>query len=51
MYYAAIDVTTECIATRFNQKDFCIYQSIRELLLKAVADKHHDEELAKVMVV
>ena len=35
MYYAAIDVTTECIHTRFNQKDFKVYQSTQELLLKA----------------
>ena len=37
MYHAAIDVTTECIRTRFNQKDFKVYQSLQELLLKAVA--------------
>ena len=49
MYYAAIDVTTECIRTRFNQKDFKVYQSIQELLLQAVAGEDHDEELAKVM--
>ena len=49
MYYAAIDVTTECIRTRFNQKDFKVYQSLQELLLKAVAGENHDEELAKVM--
>ena len=50
MYYAAIDVTTECIRTRFNQKDFKVYQSLQELLLKAVASEDHDEEeLAKVM--
>ena len=49
MYYAAIDVTTECIRTRFNQKDFKVYQSLQELLLKAVAGEDHDEELAKVM--
>ena len=51
MYYAAIDLTTECIRTRFNQKDFKAYQSIQELLLKAVAGEDHDEELAKVMAV
>ena len=34
-------MTTECIRTRFNQKDFKFYQSIQEL--------DHDEELAKVM--
>ena len=51
MYYAAIDVTTACIRTRFNQKDFKVYQSIQELLLKAVAGEDHDEELAKVMAV
>lgn len=51
MYYAAIDVSTECIRTRFNQKDFKVYQSIQELLLKAVAGEDHDEELAKLMAV
>ena len=51
MYYAAIDVTTECIRTRFNQKDFKVYQSIQELFLKAVAGEDHDEELEKVMAV
>ena len=51
MYYAAIDVTTECICTRFNQKDFKVYQSIQELLLKAVTGEDHDKELAKVMAV
>ena len=30
MYYAAIDVTTECIRTIFNQKDFKVYQSIQD---------------------
>ena len=38
-------------ANVLNQKDFKIYQSIQELLLKAVAGKDHDEELAKVMAV
>ena len=47
MYYAAI----ECTRTRLNQKDFKVYQSIQELLLKAVAGEDHDEELAKVMAV
>ena len=43
-------MTTECIRTRFNQKDFKFYQSIQELLLKAVAaEDPDDEELAKVM--
>ena len=45
------DVTTECIRQsvfRFNQKDFKFYQSIQELLLKALAGEDHDEELAKV---
>ena len=51
MYYAAIDVTTERIRTRFNQKDFKVYQSVQELLLKAVAGEDHDEELANVMAV
>ena len=51
MYYAAIDVTTECIRTRFNQKDFKVYQSIQKLLLKAVVGEDHDEELAKMKAV
>ncbi|XP_029212425.2 uncharacterized protein LOC114976181 [Acropora millepora] len=50
MYYAAIDVTTECIRPRFNQKDFRVYQSIQELLLKAVAGEDHDEELVQAVV-
>ena len=44
-------MTTECIRTRFNQKDIKVYQSIQELLLRAVADEDHDKELAKVMAV
>ena len=51
MYYAATDVTTECIRTRFNQKDFKVYQSIQELSMKAVAGEDHDEELVNVMAV
>ena len=51
MYYAAIDVTTECICTRFNQKDFKVYQSIQELPLKAIGGEHHGEELTKAMAV
>ncbi|XP_074616677.1 zinc finger MYM-type protein 1-like [Acropora palmata] len=50
MYYAAIDVTTECIRPRFSQKDFKVYQSIQELLLKAVAGEDHDEELVQAVV-
>ena len=49
MYYVAIDGTTECIRNRFNQKDFKVYQSLQELLLKAVAGEDYDEELANVM--
>ena len=51
MYYSALDVTTECILNRFNRKDFKVYQSIQELLLKAIAGKDHAEELTKVMTV
>ena len=40
-----IDTMAECIHTRFNQKDFKVYQNIEELLLKAVASKDHGEEL------
>ncbi len=41
----------ECIRTRFSQKDCKVYQSILELLLKVVAGKDRDKELAKVMAV
>ena len=44
-------MTTECIRTRFNQKDPKVYQSIQKLLLKAVAGEDLVEELAKVMAV
>ena len=40
-----------CIHTRFNQKDFKVYESIQELLLKAAAGEDRDEELAKVTAV
>ena len=40
-----------CIRTSFNQKDFKVYQNIQELLLKVVAGKYRDKELAKVMAV
>jgi len=51
MYYSAVDVTIECIRTRFNQKDFKVYWSIQELLLMALAGEEHEEELAKEMAV
>lgn len=51
MYYVVIDVATECIRTRFNQKNFKVHQSTQELLLKAVAGEDHDKELAKVIAV
>ena len=51
MYYLAIDVMIECIRTRFNQKDFKVYQSIQEFLLKTVAGEDHEEQQAKVMAV
>lgn len=51
MYYSAIDIKMECICTRFYQKDFKVYQSLQELLLKAVAGEDHGEELAKVTAV
>ena len=41
MYYSAIDLTIGCISTRFNQKDFTVYQSMQELLQKAVAGEKH----------
>ena len=51
MYYSAVDVTIECIPTRFNKKDFKVYQSIQELLLKPIAGEDHGEELTKAMAV
>ena len=51
MYYAAIEVITECVCVRFHHKDLKAYQSIQKLYLKAVADEDHGVELAKVMAV
>ena len=51
MHYAAIDVTTECIRTRFNQKDFKVYHRLRKKFLYGLAGEDHDKELAKVMAV
>ena len=42
MHYSAIDETIECIRTRFNQKDLKVYQSILELLPKAIASEDHE---------
>ena len=41
--FSAIGVTIECILARFNRKNVKVYQSIQELLLKAVAGKDHEE--------
>lgn len=46
MHYSAIDVTIECIGTRFNGKDFKVYRSIQKVLLKAVAGEDHKEDQA-----
>ena len=35
MYYSAVDVTIECIQTRFNQKDFKVYQNIQDAYASA----------------
>lgn len=51
MYYSAVDVTIECIPTRFNQKAFKVYQSTQVLILRAIAGEDHGEELMKVMPV
>jgi len=51
MHYSVIDVTIECIRTRFNGKDFKVYRSIQEVLLKAVAGEDHKEEQAIMMAV
>ena len=46
---SATCITRQLMCTRLNQKDFKVYQSLQELLLKAVAGEDHDEDLAKVM--
>ena len=40
----------ECIRTRFNKKDFKVYENIQEILLKTKAGKDH-EELTKVTAI
>ncbi|XP_068671396.1 uncharacterized protein [Montipora foliosa] len=49
IYFNAIDTVTQCIATRFEQKDFKIYLNIQELLLKSFASEPCDTELAEVV--
>ena len=41
----------ECIRTRFNGKDFKVYRSIQEVLLKAAAGEDHKKEQAIMMAV
>ena len=41
----------ECIRTRFNKKDFKVYENIQEIILKTIAGKDHEEELTKVTAV
>ncbi|XP_068735601.1 zinc finger MYM-type protein 1-like [Montipora capricornis] len=49
IYFKAIDTVTQCMATRFEQKDFKIYLNIQELLLKSFASEPCDTELAEVV--
>ena len=47
--FGAIDVATESITSRFNQKDFKTYENIQELLLKSVSSDPYDQELSAVV--
>ena len=49
IYFGAIDVATESITSRFNQKDFKTYENILELLLKSVSSDPYDQELSAVV--
>ena len=48
-YFATIDLATECITSRFHQRDFLVYQNVQELLLKSIAGDPYDKELAEVV--
>ena len=48
-YYAALDRVITCIKERFEEKDYEMYTTLEQLLIKATLGKSFEEELRKVI--
>ena len=48
-YYAALDSVITCIKERFEQKDYEMYATLEQLLIKAILGESFEEELQKVI--
>ena len=46
-YYAALDGVITCIKERFEQKDYEMYPTLEQLLVKAILGESFEEELQK----
>ena len=49
IYFEAIDLTTNAITARFDQKDYKVYSLIESLLIKSVAGEESNSELEQVV--
>ena len=47
-YYAALDSVITCIKERFEQKDYEMYATLEQPLIKAIFGEPFEEELQKV---
>ena len=47
-YYEALDLVINCIKDRFDQKDYKVYATLQDVLLKAVKKESFDAELDAV---
>ena len=48
-YYTALDSVITCIKERFEQKDYEMYATLEQLLIKAILSESFEEELQKVI--
>ena len=48
-YYAAVDSVMTCIKERLKQKDYEMYATLKQLLIKAIISELFEEELQKVL--
>ena len=46
-YYAALDGIITCIKERFEQKDYEMYATLEQLLIKVILGESFEEELQK----
>ena len=48
-YYAGLDSVITCIKERFEQKDYKMYATLEQLLIKAILGESFEEVLEKVI--